>query len=155
MTEIPKPKWMEGFTPIPVGKNGRWEKGMKSPNPLGRPRGIIDKRQKLQNAFSGDGPAIARVVIDAALDGDMQACNIALARIAPTLKPQAERVAFNLYPTLPIPEQIETVITAVASGVLAPDIAQTIISTLGTLADARAVAELEERIVKLEGSDQP
>ncbi|AOH85133.1 hypothetical protein AWL63_15370 [Sphingomonas panacis] len=49
-----------------------------------------------------DGPAIARVVVDAALAGDLQACNIALARIAPAIKPQAERVSFDFDATAPI-----------------------------------------------------
>lgn len=69
----------------------RWVPGMASPNPSGRPKGITDRRQKLQNAFADDAVAIVKVVIGKALDGDMQAANIALARIAPPIKAQAER----------------------------------------------------------------
>lgn len=126
---------------------------MASPNPNGRPRGIVDKRSKIAKALTDDGAAIANVVIAAALDGDMQACNIVLARIAPTLKPQAERVAFDLDPTAPVALQIESVIAAVAAGTLAPDVGQVIIASLGKLADARAVAELEERVARLEGAN--
>ena len=127
---------------------------MPSPNKAGRPKGILDRRQKLQNAFAADAVAIAKVVIAAALEGDMQAANICLARLVPALKPQAERVAFELDAAAPVPNQIEAVLAAVADATLAPDVAQVIIASLGKLADARAVEELEARIAKLEG-DQP
>jgi hypothetical protein len=100
-----------------------------------------------------DAPAIARVVIDAALEGDLQACNIVLARVAPSIKPQAERTPFDFDPTAPVPRQIEEVLAAIASGVLAPDVGLTIISALGTLADARAVEDLENRIITLEARE--
>jgi hypothetical protein len=126
---------------------------MPSPNPRGRPKGIIDKRSRITKALDDDATAIVRVVIDAAREGDMQACGMVLARIAPTLKPQAERVAFDLDPTAPVAQQIESVLAAVASGTLAPDLGQVVIASLGRLADARAVAELEDRIARLEGAN--
>lgn len=156
MTTLIPPPWLDEPTeahrpamPAP----GRWYKGMPSPNGAGRPRGVLDKRTKVTQALMDDAPAIARVVIDAALEGDLQACNIVLARVAPSLKPQAERVAFNFDPVAPLPTQIEAVLAAIAAGVLAPDVGQTIISALGTLADARAVADLEARIITLEAKE--
>ncbi|MBP6030064.1 MAG: hypothetical protein KA533_01400 [Sphingobium sp.] len=41
---------------------------MKSPNPSGRPPGILDKRSRVTKALMEDAPAIARVVIDKALE---------------------------------------------------------------------------------------
>lgn len=151
MTDNAQPEWMKGYSPVPSPASRRWEKGMPSPNPKGRPKGVLDKRSRIAKALADDATAIVRVVIDAALEGDMQACNLVLARIAPTLKPQAERVAFDLDPSAPVAEQIESVIAAVADGTLAPDVGQIIIASLGRLADARAVAELEDRIARLEG----
>jgi hypothetical protein len=152
VTEATRPSWMEGFTPQPVEAGGRWKKG-QSGNPAGRPPGRPDARTKISRALMDDGLAVARVVIDQALDGDLQACGIVLARIAPSIKPQAERVAFDFDPTAPVTKQIESVLGAVAAGVLAADVGQTIITTLGTLADARAVAELEARITTLEAKE--
>ena len=155
MTDDAQPEWMKGPVPqptAPVVASGRWEKGMPSPNPRGRPRGIVDKRSKIAKALSDEATEVVRVVVEAALEGDMQACNMVLARIAPTLKPQAERVEFDLDPSAPVASQIESVLAAVASGTLAPDVGQVIIVSLGKLADARAVAELEERIAALEGN---
>jgi hypothetical protein len=97
-----------------------------------------------------DGLEVARVVLDAAKEGDLQACNIVLSRVAPALKPQAERTPFDFDPTAPVTAQIEAVLAAIAAGVLSADVGQTIISALGTLADARAVADLEARIITLE-----
>ncbi len=149
MTDHVQPEWMQGFVPVPAPARGRWEKG-RSGNPKGRPPGRPDCRMKVTEALMGDAPAIARVVIDAALEGDLQACNIVLSRVAPSLKAQAERVAFDFDPTAPVPLQIEAVLAAIAGGELAPDLGQTIIAALGTLADARAVADLETRIITLE-----
>ncbi|OYW85643.1 MAG: hypothetical protein B7Z20_08710 [Sphingobium sp. 32-64-5] len=55
----------------------------------------MDTRSKITKALLDDGAAIARVVINAALEGDLQACNIVLGRIAPAIKPQTERIAFD------------------------------------------------------------
>jgi hypothetical protein len=66
------------------------------------------------------------------------------------LKPQAERTPFDFDPTASIPHQIEAVLAAIAEGVLSVDVGQAIIAALGTLAEARAVADLEARIITLE-----
>lgn len=153
MTDQVPPPWLDGRAggdQQQPAAPGRWVKGMPSPNPKGRPPGIVDTRSKITKALMDDGAAVARVVIDAALEGDLQACGIVLGRIAPAIKPQAERVAFDFDPTAPVPQQIEAVLAAIAAGVLAPDVGQTIISALGTLADARATADLEARIITLE-----
>ena len=71
---------MKGFTPSPVPPGGRWQKG-QSGNPAGRPKGALSKRDKIAQALSDDGPAVARVVIDAALSGDMQAAGLVLSRV--------------------------------------------------------------------------
>lgn len=149
MNDSTQPDWMKDFVPTPAPQGHRWVKG-QSGNPKGRPPGRPDARTKVTQALMGDAPAIARVVIDAALEGDLQACNIVLSRIAPALKAQAERVAFDFDATAPLTQQIEAVLEAIATGAVAPDIGREIISALGTLADARAVADLEARIITLE-----
>lgn len=123
---------------------------MKSPNPKGRPRGIVDKRQRLQNAFADEAVAIAKVVVDAALAGDMQAAGIALARLAAPLKAVAERVQFELDPALPLPDQAKQILAAVAAGKVDPDTGKTLIACLSSVANIEAVAELESRIILLE-----
>lgn len=141
-----KPSWMEGYDPKPA----KWVPGMKSPNPKGRPKGIVDKRQKLQAAFADEAADIARVVIDKALEGDMQAANIALARIAPPLRAAAERVQFELDPERPLSEQAGQILQAVADGKVDPDTGKTLIGCLQAVSGIRATEELEQRIIVLE-----
>lgn len=82
-----EPEWMKGFQPKPAAKgNPSWVKGGRSPNPSGRPKGVLDKRTKVTQALADDAPAIVRVVVDAALEGDMQAAGLVLSRIAPILR---------------------------------------------------------------------
>lgn len=129
---------------------GRWVKGMPSPNPRGRPPGIVDRRTKVTQALADDAPAVARVVIDAALEGDMQAANLVLSRVAPPIKAQAERVQFELDPSLPLADQAKQILAAVADGKVDPDTGRTLIGCLSSVANIEAIAELENRIILLE-----
>ena len=131
-----------------------WQKGV-SANPAGCPKGIIDKRPKLQNAFSDDAVAIAKVVIGKALEGDMQAANIALSRIAPPLRPQAERVQFELRDDVPLSPQARQILQAVADAKVDADSAKLLISCIQSVAGIRAVEELEERLTLLEAKAVP
>lgn len=135
----------------PEPKPGKWVRGMKSPNPRGRPPGIVDRRQKLQSAFADDAIAIVKIVIAKALEGDMQAANIALARIAPPLKAQAERVQFELEPDAPLSDQAQQVLQAVSEGKLDAETGKLLVGCIQSVANIKAVEELEERIIILEG----
>lgn len=150
-----QPAWLEGWQPAapkekPRAGNPAWTRGMKSPNPAGRPRGIVDKRSRLAERMLNDADGIVGVMVEKALDGDSGAASLVLARVLPALRSQSERVQFDFDATAPVPSQIEAVLTAIAAGAVAPDVGQTIIAALGTLADARAVADLEARIITLE-----
>lgn len=142
-----KPDWLKNYVPTPSPK---WKKGMPSPNPAGRPKGGLNKATKIARALDDEGMEVVQVVIDAALDGDMQACSIILNRIAPALRSQSQKVEFDFDPELPIGRQVEQVLAAVAAGQVAPDIAQSITAMIGTLSTVRATEELEQRITTLE-----
>jgi hypothetical protein len=140
---------MKGFVPNRPPQGHRWVKG-QSGNPKGRPPGRTDARTKITRALLDDAPAVARVVIDAALEGDLQAASIVLARCAPALRPESYPVQFPFDASAPIANQIEAVLSAMAAGDLSPDVAKQIIDAIGTLSNARAVEELEARIITLE-----
>ncbi|MBT3071902.1 hypothetical protein KKP04_13620 [Rhodomicrobium sp. Az07] len=123
---------------------------MPSPNPAGRPKGIIDKRQKVSQALVDDAPKVTRVVIDAALQGDIQAAGLVLSRVAPTLRAQCQRVEFDFDATAPAARQVEQVLQAIAEGKVAPDVGKQIIEAISALSSVRAVEELEHRIIELE-----
>lgn len=149
MTEVSQPEWMKGFVPVPAPPGGRFQKG-QSGNPAGRPKGIVDRRQKLQNAFADDAVAIAKVVVARAIEGDMQAANIALARIAPPLRAAAERVQFELTHNAPLSEQAQQILQAVAEGKVDPETGKTLIACLQAVSTIRSVEELEQRLIVLE-----
>lgn len=140
----PKPK----PTPGPPG-NPKWVKGMKSPNPAGRPSGstaqtILLKRM-LENA---DG--IVDMLIFKAMEGDTNSASLILSRIMPSIKAQAQRVAFDFDHTAPVSQQVEQVIAAIADGSVPADIGRQIIDAIGSLSAIRANEELEVRIAALE-----
>ncbi|WP_217895040.1 hypothetical protein [Sphingobium sp. Z007] len=150
MSETVQPDWMQGFVPNPQRGNPKWRKGMESPCKSGRPPGIVDRRMKVTKALMDDAPAVARVVIDAALAGDMQAANILMSRVAPPIKVQAERVEFELSPDAPLAAQAQQIVAAIAAGKVDPDTGRTLIASLHAVADIRATEELEHRIIMLE-----
>lgn len=130
--------------------NPKWQKGMASPNPNGRPKGIVDKRTKLTQALLDDAGAVARKVIDAALGGDIQAASLILSRVAPALKAEASKVTFDFDVSAPLAQQVEYVLTAIAGGELSPEAGKQVIETISMLAGVRQIDELELRIAQLE-----
>lgn len=137
-------------TPDKRRGNAAWTPGCASPNPSGRPKGIVDKRSKVAQALADDAPAVARVVIEAALEGDMQAASLVLSRIAPTLRSQSQPVTFNFDPTASISRQVEAILAAVSTGDVPPDVGKQIIDSVQALSAIRTVEELEQRIIELE-----
>ena len=152
MTETVQPEWLQGFQPdnSPPKGSPNWKKGMKSPNPAGRPKGIDDRRTKMTQTILEDVTAILRVVKENALNGDTAAAALLLSKVMPSLRSQAERVEFEYDATAPISKQVESVLDAVAKGLVAPDVAKAIVETIGTLSQIRATEELEARIAALE-----
>ena len=137
-------------TPEPAPANaGRWVKG-QSGNPSGRPPGRVDARTKITRALMDDGLEIARVVTDAAKEGDLTACQMILARIAPALRPEAQPVQFEFDPTASTAKQVEAILAAMAEGVVPVDLGRQLIDAVKALADVRAVEDLEGRIATLE-----
>ncbi|MBB3230958.1 DUF5681 domain-containing protein [Halomonas stenophila] len=153
MTSNAQPEWAKDWKPDPdAPKTGNpgWHKGMKSPNPKGRPKGIVDKRHKVTQALLNDAQEIATVVIEKAKEGDLQAASLILARVMPTLAAQAEKVQFNLDTSAPLAQQVEQVLAATAEGEIAPDNAKRIIEVIGALGAIRQMDDIEARLKALE-----
>jgi len=135
--------------------NPDWSKGMRSPNPNGRPKGIIDKRQNITQALLNDAQDIVSVVITKAKAGDLKAASLVLSRVLPTLASQSELVTFNLNPSAPLATQAEQVLIATAEGEISPNNAKEIIETIGTLVSIRQIDELDSRLNVLESLRKP
>ncbi|WJG10363.1 DUF5681 domain-containing protein [Aliiglaciecola sp. LCG003] len=150
-----EPDWKQNWKPdpdTPKTGNPNWRKGMSSPNPSGRPKGIVDKRHKVTQALLNDAHEIANVVVAKAKEGDLQAASLVLARVMPTLAAQSEKVQFDLDPSAPLAQQVEQVLAATADGEISPDNAKRIIEAIGALGAIRQMDEIEARLAALEAS---
>ena len=149
MTETVQPDWLQGFTPQPNKPPKGWQPG-QSGNPRGRPVGSRNKKNVIAEEFEKDGSAVARVVMDAALEGDMQAADMVLQRLSPPLRARAEKVTFELTPDAPLHEQANQVLASVAEGAIDPETGKLLIDCIQSVAGIRAVDELEARLQALE-----
>lgn len=154
MTDIAEPEWLKNHVPATRPGRSDWKKGMRSPNPNGRPPGIVDKRTRVTQALMDDAPAITRVVIDAALAGDIQAATLVLSRVTPVLKAQAERVQFNLDANASATDQAASVLAAIASGDVSPDVGKQIIEAVAALYGIKQIDEIARRLEALEARRQ-
>jgi hypothetical protein len=126
--------------------DGRFPPGA-SGNPAGRPK---TESAALRAELAEHGEDIAKVVLDAALAGDLQAAKLVLDRISPPLKAQAAPVLLNL----PSPENATgtaaAIIRAAADGEIPPDVATQLVGAVGTLARIIEIDELKDRLEALE-----
>jgi hypothetical protein len=164
------PDWRKNFKPMPnrladrpkpeqpkreVTINGgpgsaRWVKGMKSPNPAGRPPGIRERKAKIHEQLLDNVHGIMDVMIQKAMEGDAVAASLVVNRVLPSVKSQLEKVTFTLDADASISKQVEQVLTAISKGEVAPDVGKKIIETIQSLANVRAIEDLEQRITQLE-----
>lgn len=137
--------------PLPRG-NPEWVKGV-SGNPAGRPPGRPDRRLLATEQMLVEMRGIVSVLCAKALEGDVGAISTVLSRVMPAVKAQAEKVQFELDTDAPISGQIAQVLDAVAAGQLAPDVGRLICESIGVLANARAIEDLETRMAKFEENE--
>ena len=131
------------------GPDGRFLPG-RSGNPRGRPPGP-SKQQALLNKMLDEASGILDAMIAKAHEGDASAAALVLSRILPSLRSQMKTVQFDFDPSLPVGQQVEAILAAMAAGQVAPDTGKLIIDAIQALSNIRAVEDLESRLVILEG----
>ncbi len=127
----------------------RFVKG-KTGNPSGRPRGVVDRRMRLNKALLADADALLDVTKAKALDGDMTAMGLLLPRIMPVLKADGALVQFDFDASMPVSKAAEQVLAAMADGKLSADTGKAIIDAINALGNLRAVEDLQARVEALE-----
>lgn len=129
--------------PTPKFKPGQ------SGNPNGRPKGK-SAGGMVRKAIEDRRDDILKVVIDAATNGDLQACKMLLDRIAPTLRAVATSVALTLNKSASLVEQGTEIVNAALSGAIPPDVANQLISVLANQGKLIETTDLICRIEALE-----
>ena len=127
---------------------GQFKKGV-SGNPKGRPRGIIDKRQKLQLALEEKAEELLKIIIERAMKGDTQMQRVLLGRLIPPAKPESSR-QFICLPEGSLSEQADAVIQAVGKGEFPTSNAHELLSAMSLSLKIKETEELEQRVGKLE-----
>jgi hypothetical protein len=146
------PKWLKAHQEANASSAGQvgWQPG-QSGNPKGRPVGSRNKRNVIADEFAKDGSAVARVVMDAALGGCMQAANLVLSRLSPPLRARSEKVEFELTPDAPLTTQARQILIAISVGNIDPETGQLLINCISSFASLKATDDLEARLAALEG----
>lgn len=132
-----------------------FEKG-KSGNPNGRPRGATSTtiiKEALEQVFTDGERGLLAAICESAKAGDLTACALLINRLHPALKPIQPMSVFTLDGASPA-DQAQSILRAVADGLLPPDIGVQLIAAVGKCLEIREISELAERLEQLEAKIQ-
>ena len=132
-------------------KRPGWKPG-QSGNPKGRPPGVPDKRGRFRRAIQDKGEELVKVVLDAALAGDMAALKLCLDRLAPPLRPSAEPIEIAMPEGATAQEQAAIVLAAIARGEVDPVNGKLLVDIIGAVATLSELPAILARLEALEKS---
>ncbi len=135
-------------------QRGRPFEAGTSGNPAGRPKGSRNRTTiAVEEILDGEADALARKAIELALDGDTVALRLCLERIAPARR---ERPSPFTLPELQTAADAVRASAALVQAVAAGELTTGQAAELGKLVEsfvkAIEAADLEERIIALEGN---
>ena len=133
-------------------KRGRWKAG-ESGNPNGRKPGT-GKVAQLRENIAQHLPEIIEQLVTKAKEGDSQAARLLLERVIPPVRSIEQPVNIDLPADADLSVQGQSIIQAVACGVLAPSQGSNLLTSLGTLARIKELDELERRLTALEQANE-
>jgi len=126
----------------------RYKKG-QSGNPVGRPRGIKDKRTSIRELLKPHAKDLIDKAVSLALDGDTTALRLCLDRLIPALKQRDEPVSLKLTGTT-LTENGLSVINALSKGEITPSEANSFLQAIVAQTRITEMDEIEARLTKLE-----
>lgn len=122
----------------------------QSGNPSGRKRGIPNPQARIRAAMAERLDDILKILTERALEGDMAAINLIVSRCVAPAKAESTAIAVpGAGKTLA--ERAEAITAAALAGTLSPETASEFMGILGNLAKVMEIADLEARIIALEG----
>jgi hypothetical protein len=127
----------------------RENKNLK-PNKRGRPKGVPDVRSLHKYIGTEEGQKLINRVKEKALEGDMQAASILINKMYSTPKNVAPPVLFELDEKASLHEQASSILQACSNGIIDPDTAASLISSISNIARVFELSELEQRLKALE-----
>ena len=95
------------------------------------------------------GDDLFKVAVEHALNGDMHALKLCLERISPPVKASSDPVEFALHGST-LAEKAESVLQAIADGVIDVDSGRKIIGAISDLGKIIEIDSILERLEKLE-----
>lgn len=126
----------------------RYKKG-QSGNPVGRPRGIKDKRTSIRELLKPHAKDLIDKAVSLALDGDTTALRLCLDRLIPPLKQRDEPITLKLTGTT-LTENGLSVINALSKGEITPSEANSFLQAIVAQTRITEMDEIEARLTKLE-----
>lgn len=127
---------------------GRWKAG-ESGNPAGRKPGTGEVA-KVRAAIAARVPELLAKLMTQALEGDTSAARLLLERAIAPLKATEQAVELSLPDAGTLTAQGRAVLSAVATGDIAPGQGAQLLAAIGSLARVTEIDELEARLTKLE-----
>jgi hypothetical protein len=124
----------------------------QSGNPVGRKPGTKNRRTLVGEALEARSEDVAKAVIAAALDGDMQAAKLVLERVKPPLRDEGPRVKFTFDPSMSLTAQAQHVLQVCAEGEMDVDTCKVLLGCITALGGLMQTDELAARIAALEAA---
>ncbi len=125
-----------------------WKPG-QSGNPKGKTPGS-GELQRLRASIAEHVPSILEQLVTAAQGGDVQAARLILERVLPPVKATEQAIELDLPTDGTLTTTGRAVLSAVASGDLAPSQGAALLGAIGSLARVIEIDELDARLTKLE-----
>ena len=123
----------------------------QSGNPSGKPKGAKHRTtQAAMVLLEGEAEALTRKAVELALAGDTTALRLCLERIAPAIKPTAQRIALDMPALDSLTDTAKALVMAAAGGEIPPDIAAQLVSAVASVARVEEMESLKHRLEGLE-----
>lgn len=121
-------------------------------NPKGRPPAMATSAEMIRVKLGEHYESVLQAVINAAVNGDIQAAKLVMDRICPPLKPRDGVSVFALPTNGELYEQGSAVLEALSVGKLTPLESSTILTALAGQGRLVELYDLTKRVEALEGA---